>query len=448
MDIQTQRILFGAAGGGEDITYWWATLTGGYPEGISTAAEDKDGNTFFTLEGAGTFINSSGTGCGVVVKIDKDGNPVYDKLLLESSYNTMGRPRGAVPLNDPNDNIFMGLRRGVPAALAYRLGNNQYMGGYEMGSAGGVMEPFFTWGIGGKGFVTGRLQAGGTNYRNVYAKYNTSTLTYESLWGISGLNSSLSIPTNDDKLVLYGELSSYVSYHALVDPITDTFIRGGRVDCGQGLSDEGGAGVDDAGNAYIMVNGPYSNTGYYASVLYKISPSNTQVWSKQIVSTAFTMSYPRMAVDKYGTCHIFCGTGNANYAGFYYTKIDTNGTVRQRLKITQGAVATGSSPGRPIVINDNLYMSWGGLTAPGLMLKLPVNKDVTGSWGGLSFSNSSLIDVYDNVPSIWNPAQVPSWISTNFSLVDVSYYFSGSYFIPAPNLSDSPLTVTPNIIDL
>ena len=82
------------------------------------------------------------------------------------------------------------------------------------------------------------------------------------------------------------------------------------------------------------------------------------------------------------------------------------------------------------------------------MVKLPVNVDLSGSWGGLYFSDSTIIDVYDSAPSAWSSSEEPTWGASGYTLNDLSYYFSGSYAIPAPTFSDSPLAVTSNIIGL
>ena len=396
MDPISTRIALGAAGTGVSAeSYWFSTLSGSSTDRFNDVAIDSNGN----IVAAGD-TNSQGTGQFdfLVASYDTSGSLQWQKV----SGTTGSRQENAYCLAiDSTGNIVVAGRSFdgtlYSDAIYQRFTSVGGAGGYTvLHTSSGTIQEYFTGAArnaSGDIYLAGYAEPAGSN-RWLIAKYNSSnTLVWQKTFGGSfettrQQGKSLALDSSDN-LYVVGWTNAGPSTGN--DALIAKFNSSGTLQWHRGLGKPGNdffnaVCLDSSTNVYAVgyTDGPSQEDGLIA----KYNSSGTLQWQKTLQAGG-QMFYYGVCTDSADNVYV-CGRVSNQ---ILIAKYNSSGTVQWQRTFN----GSGTEYAYSIQCdgNDNLIIA-GSESSSGsddaLLLKLPNDGSLTGTYGGFTYASSSYTD--------------------------------------------------------
>lgn len=434
MDPTTRVLMMGSSAGGDK--YWIARLG----STLSDAAQNVPG-----VDSSGNIYIAGYAGSDIfTAKLDPSGAVTWQRTLnggsddlahgccLDSSFNAYVVGYTYVG-STPKAFISKYNSSGV-IQWQNRLGSSTN-GDYYYGVASDLSDNIYALGQ----FYTPRS----SYYDLVITKFNSSgsVLWSLSLYPINNNSYGSNIATDSSGNV-YPVGTSYSSTFGTNVCYLAKVNTSGAVQWERQFfvttSGSAGSGIatDTSGNVYAC---GYSISGsYYITIIVKYDSSGTVLWQQQLSSALGNVISGNVAVDSSGNVYV-CGYAPTASTGqsLYIVKYNSSGALQWQ-RIFDGTSGTGAEVGLGISINKNsvIVTGYSGTSSVGnadaLVLKVPTDGSLTGTYGPYTYSAGSLTAAAGTALTL-----SASYTTASPSLTPVT-----------TSLTDSAGTLTPSVINI
>lgn len=399
MDPISTKIALGAAGAGGGESYWIATLGGSSNELYADVVLDSSDNIYAAGE-----TNSIGTGQFefLLTKYDKDGALQWQRISGVGNFNQHNAYCLAIVPGGTSITIAgrqFDSTNYSDAIYQSFFTSGGYFSNYRRLQGSGTAQEYFT---GAARNSSGDIYLAGytDTARFLLAKYNSSnTLVWQKTYGGSyeqtyQRGKSLALDSSDNMYIV-GWTNSGPSTNN--DAVVTKFDSSGTLQWQRGLGKPGNdyftsVCLDSSNNVYAV--GYTDGTSQEAALIAKYNSSGTLQWQRTL-DGGLQEYYHGVCVDSSDNVYA-CGRASANGGGsVLIVKYNSSGTIQwQRLFY-------GSAFERAYSIqcdsNDNLIVvgqtaTTGGSNDNALVLKLPSDGSLTGTYGSYTYTSVSYTD--------------------------------------------------------
>jgi len=386
-----------AFGGAASQSYWFVTLAGSSNDMFYGVALDSSDNI---IVGGSTTSEGEGSNDFLLAKYDIDGAIQWQKVAGTSD-NDNGY---AVDVDSGGEIAIVGRRFSGSAYsdAAFQLfdsGGGASGGGaqYRALIGSGTDQEYFhsvKRNSSNETFLAGSTNAGGSGDRILIAKYDSSNnISFQKKYGGSYEG------TNDkgDSLALDSSGNMYVVGTTNNGPSSDNdivvvkFNSSGVIQWQRGIGKSGndygyGICLDSSNNVYVVGETAGTGGNQETAIIIKYNSSGTYQWNR-ILTGGNQSWFAGVCVDSSDNVYA-CGR-NTSGTQLIIAKYNSSGTIQWQ----RGFGASGDQEGYSMQCdsNDNLIIA-GKTGSSALILKLPNDGSLTGTYGSYTYQSTSFTD--------------------------------------------------------